>query len=143
VLGLDADDKAQRGRIKAVLNELLQSGALVRADRLDASRRTRTWIEVGSGSQNDVADFASSPVEDTAPVRAPVRNTTAPLEHEGSLAVLRSSSPPLGGTVVERSGAASSRGAKRTGAMAPVEEAVYSPGQTFAVPLTSDGSEFL
>ncbi|PZU74678.1 MAG: recombinase RecA [Sphingomonas sp.] len=143
VLGLDASDKGHRVRIKAVLKDLLADGTLAREERPDASRRKRWWIVVGSGSPAQLAKSAGSPEDVPAPVRAPVEITTGALEHDGPQALLRSSQIPLG---IDWSGAEQNgvgKGRKTTGAKAPVEGVAAAPGQTSAVPVASDGSEFL
>lgn len=142
VLGLDASDKGHRVRIKAVLKDMLADGTLAREERPDASRRKRWWIVVGLGSPAQLAS-AGSPEDVPAPVRAPVEMTTGALEHDGPQAVLRSGQIPLG---IYRSGAEQNgvgKGRKTTGAKAPAEAVAAAPGQTSAVPVASDGSEFL
>lgn len=142
-LGLDASDKGHRVRIKSVLKDLLADGTLAREERPDASRRKRWWVVVGSALPAQPAKSASSPEGVPAPVLAPVQITTGALEHDGPQAVLRSSESPLGDhcSGAEQNGV--SKGRKTTGAKESVGTAATAPGQTHAVRVASDGSEFL
>ena len=135
VLGLDADDKTHRVRIKAVLKDLLADGTLAREERKDAARRPKWWIVVGPAAAPQLAKSASSPGALSAPPCASPQNSGGAVEHDGSLAVLRSTLTPLGVGGVEQSSAASAIGSKRGGAKAAA------PGQNSAVPVATDGSE--
>jgi len=47
VLGLDADNKSDRGRIKSILRQWISNGALKIERRMDKTRQERPFIVVG------------------------------------------------------------------------------------------------
>lgn len=78
VLGLNAADKADRARIRKLLDTWIREGALVVTERKDEQRRPREWIEVGRWQNDQSAPPQNGGAAQGGAVERPACSTTTP-----------------------------------------------------------------
>lgn len=133
VLGLDPDDKAQRGRIKATLKALVADGTLAKVEKSDRNHEKRTWVVAGSKVATDPA---------VVPV---VRDQQCGSAGLAPISPRTAVEPPIGrSTTAVRYGVAGSVQKTEVAKNHKLAEtAPAPPGQVFSAPDTYDGSDLV